>query len=290
MKLNLNLTCAVENANDLSVEDFRKKYLIPQKPVLIKGLANQQPAGEKWTIDRFKQEMGDIEVGVFDDNNIQHTYSTTVNPDFKMPFQEFLDTIAKDEPTSIRMFRYDLYKHFPMLKKDFSCPSYFNKGIMKSFGFMFLGGKDTGVRVHYDVDNSNVLLTQIYGRKRVVLFAPDQGKYIYQVPYNTHSLADLDNIDFEKWPGLEKVQGYEVVQEAGDGIFMPSGYWHHNTYLVGGISVSYRMLARNQLTLLKGAFFMGITMPFDKIMNKIFGKKWYDRKRQMSIDRVNAQL
>ena len=124
----------------------------------------------------------------------------------------------------------------------------------------------------------------------MVLFPPDQSKYLYQVPYNTHSLADLDHIDFEKWPGLKKAQGYEIIQEAGDGIFMPSGYWHYNTYLNGGISVSYRMLARNPLTLLKGALFMGVTMPFDKVMNKIFGKKWFDKKRQMSIDRVNAQL
>jgi ribosomal protein L16 Arg81 hydroxylase len=290
MKLNLSEKCAVENASDLTIEDFRKKYLIPQKPVLIKGLAKQQPAGEKWTIDWFKQEMGDLNVGVFDDNIEAHTYSTTVNPDFKIPFREFLDLITKDEPTSIRMFRYDLYKHFPMLKKDFSCPKYINKGLMKTFGFMFLGGKDTGVRLHYDVDNSNVLLTQIYGRKRVVLFPPDQSKYLYQVPYNTHSLADLDDPDFEKWPGLEKAKGYEVIQEAGDGIFMPSGYWHYNTYLNGGISVSYRMLARNPLKLLKGALFMGITMPFDKTMNILFGKKWFERKRKMSINRVNKLL
>ncbi|MGB0805060.1 MAG: cupin-like domain-containing protein [Salibacteraceae bacterium] len=290
MNLNLSEKCAVENASELTVEDFKKKYLIPQKPVLIKGLAKQQPAGEKWTIDWFKQEMGDLNVGVFDDNIEAHTYSTTVNPDFKIPFREFLDLITKDEPTSIRMFRYDLYKHFPMLKKDFSCPKYINRGLMKTFGFMFLGGKDTGVRLHYDVDNSNVLLTQIYGRKRVVLFAPDQSKYLYQVPYNTHSLADLDDPDFKKWPGLEKAKGYEVIQEAGDGIFMPSGYWHYNTYLNGGISVSYRMLARNPLTLLKGALFMGITMPFDKTMNILFGKKWFERKRKMSINRVNKHL
>ena len=290
MELNLSLECSVENAADLSVEDFNRKYLIPQKPVLLKGLANLQPAGKKWTIDWFKKEMGDLKVGVFDDSNISHTYSTTVNPDFKIPFRDFLNTITKDEKSPIRMFRYDLYKQFPALKKDFSCPKFINKGIMKSFGFMFLGGKDTGVRLHYDVDNSNVLLTQIYGRKKILLFPPENGKYIYQVPFNTHSLADFDKIDFEKWPGLKKVKGYEITQEAGDGLFMPSGYWHYNTYLNGGISVSYRKLAQTPLGLLKGLIFMVFTMPFDKTMNKLFGHKWFDKKRQMSIDRVNQYL
>lgn len=288
--MKLDLECAVEYADKLTISDFRRKYLIPQKPVLIKGLANQQPAGDKWTIDWFKREMGDLKVGVFDDNNINHTYSTTVNPDFKIPFGDFLDLITKDEPTSIRMFRYDLYKHFPMLKKDFACPKYISDGLMRTFGFMFLGGKDTGVRLHYDVDNSNVLLTQIYGTKRVLLFPPSESKFLYRVPFNTHSLADLDRPDYEKWPGLKKVKGYEVHQEAGDGIFMPSGYWHYNTYLNGGISVSYRKLATAPVKLLKGAVFLGITMPFDKTMNKLFGKRWFERKRKMSIDRVNKAI
>ncbi|UTW66808.1 cupin-like domain-containing protein [bacterium SCSIO 12643] len=290
MALDLSLECAVENAADLTVEEFRRKYLIPQKPVLLKGLANLQPAGKKWTIDWFKQEMGDLEVGVFDNTKERHVYSTTVNPDFNMPFGEFLDIITKKEPSTIRMFRYNLYKQYPSLKKDFSCPKFINKGIMKTFGFMFLGGTDTEVRLHYDVDNSNVLLTQIHGTKRVVLFAPDQGKYLYKVPYNTHSLAELKDPDFEKWPGLKHVKGCEVIQEAGDGIFMPSGYWHYNTYLEGGISVAYRMLAQDPVTLMKGAFFMGFTMPFDKIMNMIFGKKWFERKKKLSIARVNKAI
>lgn len=290
MNLDLSLKCAVENAADLTMDDFRNKYLIPQKPVLLKGLANLQPAGNKWTIDWFKREMGDLQVGVFDNNIESHKYSTTVNPDIEIPFKEFLNIIDKEESSSIRMFRYDLFKQNPSLRKDFSCPKFINKGIMKRFGFMFIGGKDTEVRMHYDVDNSNVLLTQIYGRKRILLFEPNQSKYLYQVPFNTHSLADFKNIDFDKWPGLAKVKGYEIIQDAGDGLFMPSGYWHNNTYLNGGISVSFRMLAKNPLTLLKGAFFVALTMPFDKIMNIILGSWWFNKKEKMTINRVNKIL
>ena len=195
MKLNLSLKCAVENAADLSQKDFNKKYLKPQKPVLLKGLANMQPAGKKWTIDWFKETMGDLKIAVFDNNEKRHVYSTTVDPDFKMPFGEFLDIITKDEPSSVRMFRYNLYKQNPELKKDFSCPKFIDYAPMNSFGFMFLGGKGTDVRLHYDVDNSNVLLTQIHGSKRVILYPPSESKFLNKVPYNTHSLADLKNPD-----------------------------------------------------------------------------------------------
>ena len=290
MKLDLSLPYAIENASDLSVEEFNRKYLVPQKPVLIKGLANLQPAGEKWTIDWFKKEMGHLEVGVFDETKTVHTYSTTVNPDQKIPFGQFLDILASNKPNKLRMFRWDLYKQNPKLKADFSCPKYFNKGVMKSFGFMFLGPKDTAVRLHYDVDYSNVLLTQIYGSKKVILFAPDQSKHLYQVPFNTHSLADLKDIDLDKWPGLKKAKGYEIIQEQGDGLYMPSGYWHYNTYMEGGISVAYRKLSQTPSGLFKGLYFMGITMPFDKLMNILFGQKWWKIKHKKSIKNVENIL
>lgn len=286
--LDLSLECPVEDSSKLSVEDFYKKYFKPGIPVLLKGLANLQPAGEKWTIDWFKETMGDLDIAVFDNNEKKHVYSTTVNPDFKMPFGEFLDLITKDELSSIRMFRYNLYKQNPELKKDFSCPKFIRKGIMKSFGFMFLGGKDTDVRLHYDVDYSNVLLTQIHGRKRVILYAPDQSKYLYKVPYNTHSLADVK--DYTKWPALQYAKGYEIIQEAGDGLFMPSGYWHYNTYLNGGISVAYRKLACTSFGLWKGGSFVAFTMPFDKIMNKLGGKSWIERKHKKCIQRAEQVI
>jgi hypothetical protein len=285
--IDLSLEIAVEHAEDLSYNDFKKKYLLPGKPVLIKGLANLQPAGKKWTIDWFKKTMGDLQIGVFDNNEKKHVYSTTVNPDKKMGFGDFLDLITKDEPSSIRMFRYNLYKQNPVLRKDFSCPSLIRKlNPMRRFGFMFLGGKDTDVRLHYDVDYSNVLLTQFYGNKKVILFPPQYSKYLYKMPFNTHSLVDLKNVNFKDFPGLKHVKGYQITQEAGDGVFMPSGHWHYNTYLTGGISVAFRKLAVTPRGLLKGIKFMTLTMPFDKTMNFLIGNKWHKRKEKMCVERV----
>ena len=97
-QIDLSLEIAVEHADQLTYKDFKKKYLFAGKPVLIKGLANMQPAGKKWTIEWFKETMGDLKIGVFDNNIKKHLYSTTVNPDMKMEFGDFLDLITKDEP------------------------------------------------------------------------------------------------------------------------------------------------------------------------------------------------
>ena len=74
-QIDLSLEMAVEHADQLTYKDFKKNYLLTGKPVLIKGLANLQPAGKKWTIDWFKKTMGDLQIGVFDNNIKKHVLS-----------------------------------------------------------------------------------------------------------------------------------------------------------------------------------------------------------------------
>jgi hypothetical protein len=41
----------IDVVNNISPEEFRSKYLKPQVPLIIKGLADKYPAGKKWSID-----------------------------------------------------------------------------------------------------------------------------------------------------------------------------------------------------------------------------------------------
>ena len=204
-------------------------------------------------------------------------------------FGEYLDIIAKDEHTDLRMFLVNLYKLRPELKKDFDCPKIM-KGMLGKLGFMFLGGKDTDVRLHYDVDNSCVLLSQIFGRKRVVLFPPEYTDLMYRLPFNTHSNINVNNPDYEKYPGLKYVKGYEFILEPGDAVYMPAGYWHYNTYLNGGMGVSYRRMNPSLLGLIRGGLNLGLLLPFDKLMNRWFGDRWFNFKNRVMHKRVNAAI
>ena len=62
-------TSTIDTISGISPEEFKKQYLVPQKPVVIKGLADNYPAGTKWTIDYIKELCGSVMVDVFDNNN-----------------------------------------------------------------------------------------------------------------------------------------------------------------------------------------------------------------------------
>jgi len=285
MKINKN----IDRVDSISIKDFNENYFKTQKPLLINGLANHYPAGKKWTVDYLKDYCGDVNIELFDNSKKDITTSAFTTPDIEMKFSEYVETISKDEPSNLRMFLFNMFKRKPGLRKDFPCP-YMFKGILGKMGYMFFGSKDAKVRIHQDMDMSNVLLTQFHGRKRVVLISPQYSDLLYRLPFNTHSLVDLDNPDYNKYPGLAYVEANEYILEPGDALYMPSGYWHYITYLDGGFAVSYRKLADSFMMKLLGLLCLTVYMPFDKLMNALLGKSWVTKKEHMAEIRANKAI
>ncbi len=286
MALDLSLKIDIVSAGELSVNDFNRNYFIPQKPVLIKGLAFQHPAGKKWSIDFFRNIAGDEVVEVVDGHN---PATTTTTGNRKIMLRQFLDIIEKDEYTPLRMFVFNLFKLRKDLRKDFLCPRIF-KGFLDRLGFFFMGGKNIKVRLHFDIDYNNVLLTQFYGRKQIILIEPKYSALLYKSPFNTYSNVNLDTPDYDKFPGLDFVKGYKFIQEPGDALFMPARWWHYNVYLEGGIAVSYRKFHRNPFKNIIGFLSFGVIIPFDKMMIRIFKDTWFQYKTDLSRKRAQAAL
>jgi ribosomal protein L16 Arg81 hydroxylase len=285
--MDLTLPIDTLEAKDLTVQHFRTEYLKKQRPLIIKNFSKQFPAGKKWTLDYFKNYIGNHEVGLFD--NAIKTNTAYVKPDLTMPFSEFIDIIKKDEETTLRMFLFDMFKEFPELRKDFPTPDIV-KGILGNIGFAFFGGKNTTVRFHYDIDASSVLMTQFIGRKRVILIAPEYEDLIYKVPYASFSLIDVEQPDYDEFPGLKYVKGYDFILEPGDSLFMPSRYWHFNTYLEGGMAVAYRSIANNANDLYHGIMNTSVRILLDKSMNKWKKDNWMESKRKKAYENANRKI
>jgi hypothetical protein len=268
---------------------FEKRFLYTQTPVIIKGLLKHTPAEKKWSIPYFKETMRDVLVDVYDNGNKNAAASAYTQADLKMKFHDYLEIIEKNEHTDLRIFLCNLFKYNPELRKDFPCPQIF-KGFLDHKGYMFFGGKDTTVRIHYDIDMSNVLHTHFGGRKRVMLFAPEYSRQLYRLPFNTYSLVDFDNPDYTKHPALRNVKGYQFILEHGDTLFMPSGYWHYMTYLEGSFSVSYRKLSPSLRDKAAGLMNLAWYLPVDKFLNKLFGTKWLNYKKEQAHKRADETI
>jgi hypothetical protein len=285
----MNLTLQIDHADarNISRAEFRKSYLLAARPLILHNFASLFPAGKLWTFDYLNQKIGDFEIGVFD-NSVKAT-TAYVQPHFKMPFSQFSEIIQRDEETPYRIFLFNLFKEFPEFRKEFPTPEIV-RGPLGNIGFAFFGGKNTKVRFHYDIDCSNVLMTQIIGRKRVILIPPLYDSLIYKVPFSSFSLIDPDVPDYVKFPALRFVQGYDFILHPGDALFMPSCYWHFNTYLEGGMAVSYRALACRPMDIYNGIMNTTVRLLIDKILNRILGRRWTERKRNIAIANANEMM
>jgi ribosomal protein L16 Arg81 hydroxylase len=233
-------------------------------------------------MDFFRETMGDIEVGLFG-NRKEDISKTLQEPNAKMRFDEYLNLIER-EPTDLRLFLFPVFKHKPELLKDFGYPDIV-KGYIK-IPFMFFGPAKSIVRMHQDIDMSNVFLTQFHGRKRVYLFSPDQSDLLYRLPFNVHSTVDVDNPDYETYPALNYVKGMSTIMEHGDTLFMPSGYWHHIQYLEGGFGLSVRTMANNWEKMFGGIWNLTVQRTTDNVMRKINDEKWFDYKKNLAKKRA----
>jgi ribosomal protein L16 Arg81 hydroxylase len=286
----LKLTDNIDRVEGITREEFQQKYMIPAKPVIIKHFYGKYAhIYSKWTFDWFKQELGHIDVGIYDvegeKRKDDRSYKGANNT---MKFGDYLDLIQKG-PTTRRLFLFNVFKHKKELFNDFEFPDVADN-VLKMLPFAFFGGEGGVTRIHRDMDNSNVFLTELHGKKRVVLFDPKYSTLLYRYPFGTHTSVDINNPDYDRYPGLHHVEGIDCYIEAGDTIFMPSGWWHHIEYHSAGMGFSMRSLSPHWSTRLRGLYQVGVLTHLDDAIRFVLKDNWHKMKTKMAEKRASAQL
>lgn len=281
-------TIPVTRVKSISKEDFIKNYYKPQRPVLIEDLAKDWPAYKKWDLDYIQSLAGDQIVPLYNNEPTKGRQNSVV-PAKKMKLYDYIQ-ILKTQPTDLRMFFYNVLQKMPELTKDFTYPD-IGLNFFKKLPVMFFGGKGSKVLAHYDMDLADLVHFHFHGTKNVTLFAPDQAKYLYKVPFTVHNLEiiDMDDPDFDKYPALQLAEGISVEMKHGDALYMPSGYWHYITYLDGGFSITLRAFPRNFKKLARLFSNILFMRTFENLMRRIIGQKWVDYKEENTLKRVNRR-
>lgn len=284
----------VIKVDSITPDEFKNEFYNVMKPIVITQLAKQWPAYEKWNWDYFKQQLGEVEVGVY--NNVKSDAYTPINrADDYMKFGEYLDLVKKG-PVELRIFLFNLFQHAPGLVNDFDWPEDLMKGFVKKFPMLFVGGAGSITHMHFDIDLSHILHTQFAGRKRVLLFPFEEQHKLYRKPWEVLSLANFENyfdpqkskLDLGKFPEVARARGYEVILEHGDTLFMPAGYWHHMEYIDSGFAMSLRALQSSVVGKLKGVWNLFGMRNIDTLMKKTAPEWWYNYKKEKTFEFANA--
>ncbi|UKB83935.1 cupin-like domain-containing protein [Chryseobacterium sp. MEBOG06] len=280
----------IDVVDDISKEEFYEKYLKPRRPVVIKNMAKNWPAYQKWTMEYMKEVVGEVEVPLYDSSKADP--SAPINSSAaKMKFADYIDLIQR-EPTDLRIFLFDPIKYAPKLLEDYISPKKLMGGFLDKYPNMFFGGKGSVTFLHFDIDMAHIFHTHFNGRKHILLFDYKWKERLYQIPYATYALEDYDieNPDFTKFPALDGVEGIECFLEHGDTLFMPTGWWHWMKYLDGSFSISLRAWDKSWAVKAHSLWNLTVQRKFDDIMKSNFKKKYMDWKEKLAFRRAEIAL
>lgn len=279
----------VKSAENISSEAFISNHMKACKPIILKDfIEKNSPAYQKWNYEYFKEIAGETKVNVYG-SELESLDRVASKPVAENTFSEYLDLIST-KTTEYRLFLFNLLSIKPELKDDLHYRDVTKGKVLKWLPFMFFGGKGSITRNHIDIDMSHVFITQFQGIKRIWLFPWEQSDLMYKLPYNFHSLINLQEADYEEYPALKLLKGYEAVIKPGETLYIPSGWWHYIQYETEGYSVSVRALPSSSLEKWRGFKNLVIIRHFDNAMRAIFKEKWFNYKVKIANKRAEKAM
>ena len=275
--------------DEITPDLFMQKYKKRELPVVMKNLTKEWKATQKWSLEYFEGLAGDKEIKLYGTKSSRNKRSL-YGEQTTMPLKEYFKLLRTGEK-DLRMFFFEILKEIPTLKDDFLFPEIGLK-FLKKLPTMFFGGKGAKVQMYFDIDYADIFLCHFGGKKKVMLFSPQQTPLMYHVPYSFSSLYDVDYAtpDYDKYPALKHLQGYETTLQHGDVLYIPPGWWHYIEYEEIGYSMALRALPRrpkNVFNMLKNVFWIRKVETF---MRKRYGEKWTDKNESLAVINANKNI
>lgn len=216
----------LDRRDGITPAEFFARYYLGHRPVVLDGMMTDWPA-RSWTLTSLAERCGDnlVEVMTGRDANPEHAWQYDRHRT-EMPFRTYLDLLAGGARTNdyYMVPRNDNWPNgLQALAADIRPPAGIVEQGEPPRAHLLLGPAGTVTPLHFD--DSNVLLCQVIGRKRVRL-VPSFERHLVYPRGGTFSSVDAANPDLERHPKFGHATVLETVLEPGQMLFVPVGWWH----------------------------------------------------------------
>jgi hypothetical protein len=267
----------IERKSQVLPTDVAREYLRGiGKPVIITDATENWPARSKWTFEFFKTAYGSDPATAWLGRGSGAGKLTTLSA-----YIDFLDAplaelpgvwigreISKDGRSPLPaagpgtspfyLLGWYAFRQHPELYDDIAPAPYFVLDLVaalnptlrdvlewtsnREYSAIFIGPEGSLSALHRDYWNTHAYLAQIQGRKRAILFSPEDTDFLYG------GRVDPEQPDFAQFPLFEHATAYESVIEPGDTLLIPANWFHHVRGLEKSITVSRNFFNESNLT------------------------------------------
>ncbi|WP_283133083.1 cupin-like domain-containing protein [Rhizohabitans arisaemae] len=207
-------------------EDFMRIVRAGQ-PVIVRGATEKWPALGEWSPAYIREKSGHRVVPIeFYPGGSWYGQWTTVS----MRLDRYIDILESEgAPEMCYLAQAKVDEYLPELVDDVPVPAVLDG--QDGIGAGAFLGRDSITALHYH-SRDEALLCQISGRKKVVLYAPEDYRNLrYAHPFSyrfNFSDMDLSGEPETRYARLRRARPYECVLEQGDALFIPL-FWSHVT-------------------------------------------------------------
>jgi hypothetical protein len=232
----------IERRGCLSQSEFLERYYSTNRPVILTGLLADSHALTYWSPEHIAHSCGDAVVQVmFGRQNDPKYEINSESHKLELSMSEYVAMVVEGGATNDYYLVanngfFERPETQALLEEIPQFPEYLDHSNAHRKVFLWFGPAGTITPLHHDV--MNILIAQIYGRKRVTLIPPEQTPYVYN-EIGVYSEVDCNNPDYERHPLYGQTTPITVVLEPGEVLFLPVGWWHYVEALDASIMLSY---------------------------------------------------
>ncbi|XP_018426430.1 PREDICTED: jmjC domain-containing protein 4 [Nanorana parkeri] len=250
----------IEEPETFSYHQFFHQYMIGNSPCLFSSKFTESWGSRRsWVSadnepnwNHLLRNFGDAAVPVANCDVKEYN----ANPKEQVPLREYIEYWRECRENASPSPRGCLYMKDWHMQREYpdhdvyETPEYFSSDWLNEYWdavavddyrFVYMGPAGSWTPFHADVFRSYSWSANICGRKKWLLFPPGQEEHLRDchgnLPYDVTSAALQDP---DLYPDCQKCcPPIEVTQEAGEIIFVPSG-WHHQVYnVIDTISINH---------------------------------------------------
>jgi hypothetical protein len=222
------------------VEEFRRSFEKPARPVVLTGIADRWPAMGRWSLEYFERRFGPSEVVALRVKDGRVDVGGRQPGTFvKVRLGAFIASLRSGQPL-IRYVSTPLDQMPRELREDYRVPLYCDRAPW-SRPKLWLGSAGTVMPLHFDVSLN--LYALVTGKKRFVLYPPAQSRLLYPCGFfsKAPNFAEVDPEvpDRARFPRFANARPLGCVLSGGEVLYLPRGWWHHVRSIEDSIAIGF---------------------------------------------------
>jgi len=216
----------IARVSSRELKDFRAN-LREQEPIIITDLYRGSRIAEVDSIGRAAQEFGDIRLEIgrsYFDQHYDEPQSQAHEPDETLSLRDYFALLER-VPGTDRFCREQALP--PLVRSAFDLPGISRLGPESKPVCMIYAANDGLVApLHFDLDQREVLFTEVLGRKRIYLVRPGLAARLCPIrnfcSFPVHRFAEEEREAFFAFN-----DAHTCLLEPGETLYIPKLWWHY---------------------------------------------------------------